>query len=156
MAFIFWICGVGLIVCAIIVLVKTIKLGNQIPNKKQVYIVILALLALGGIFLFIHSYEKKEADKKETVAWKTKDNSTMAYIMMQDFVKRRLKSPASAKFPFASEQDISIQKDEHEYVIFAYVDSQNSFGAMIRTYYSGVVKQIDAENWQLVTLDIGE
>lgn len=32
-------------------------------------------------------------------AWKTEDNKSMAYIMMEDFVKQRLKSPSTAEFP---------------------------------------------------------
>lgn len=133
------------------------KQGNDDAARKHKTIGIVCCIAVVIVFsLSIVNALNAPNKSKAADAWQTKDNSTMAYIMMQDFVKRRLKSPASAKFPFASEQDISIQKDEHEYVIFAYVDSQNSFGAMIRTYYSGVVKQIDAENWQLVTLDIGE
>jgi len=80
----------------------------------------------------------------------------MAYIMMQGFVKERLVSPASAKFPRMNNYDVKIQKDEHIYFIQGYVDSQNSFGAMLRTYYSGAVIQEDEKYWSLFKLDFDE
>lgn len=94
------------------------------------------------------------AEPKEP-KWKTTDNSIMAYVMMQEFVKDRLVSPASAKFPYGlrNNQDVTVKKNGDEYTIFGYVDSQNRFGAMLRTYYSGVIRQIDDKNWRLAALD---
>ena len=52
------------------------------------------------IFLFLAFGSTDSDDKpKNPNAWKTEDNSIMAYIMMEGFVKRQLKSPGSAKFP---------------------------------------------------------
>lgn len=59
------------------------------------------------------------------------------YAFIQKDVKAQLKSPGSAVFPPIEE----ITAVKHELicnVVFnGYVDSQNSFGALIRSYYAG-------------------
>lgn len=56
--------------------------------------------------------------------------------MSQDVVKKQLKSPASADFPYIGADGVSSVPDGMcNFLISAYVDSQNSFGADIRTYY---------------------
>lgn len=64
-------------------------------------------------------------------------NKMLAYNYAEDFIKQRLKSPSTAEFPGLFE------KDEHitdlgggEYQIRSWVDSQNGFGAMIRSRWS--------------------
>jgi len=61
-------------------------------------------------------------------------DKTLACIIAQDFVKQRLKSPKSAEFPPC--RDISIDYlGNKTYEVSGYVDSQNSFGALLRTDY---------------------
>jgi uncharacterized membrane protein len=120
-------------------------------TKIQYAMIFIFLIVLTFVVPF-----KMPEKKEDPNTWKKQDNSIMAYVMMQDFVKRRLVSPNSAKFPYTNDADVTIEKDGYEYVIFSYVDSQNGFGAMLRTYYSGVVKQIDDKKWELVILDIGD
>lgn len=86
--------------------------------------------------------------------WLTEDNSTMAYLMMEDFVTERLKSPGSAEFPGIWETASHTTKlDNHQYRISSWVDSQNTFGANVRTRFSGVVEQTAQDKWRLVSLD---
>jgi len=90
-------------------------------------------------------------------AWKTEDNSMMAYIMMEDFIPKYLKSPSSVKFPGFLKKDLHTTfLGNCTYRIRSYVDSQNSFGAMIRTWFTGEIKQISADRWQLVSLKFDE
>lgn len=59
---------------------------------------------------------------------------TDVWICTQDLVKANLKAPRTAKFP--SQYDISITfLGDSDYRILGYVDSQNSFGAMLRTNF---------------------
>lgn len=63
-------------------------------------------------------------------------DSTMAFVMSQKFVKQRLKSPATAKFPSRTDPAVKIHyTGDCQHTIQAYVDSQNGFGAIIRTTY---------------------
>jgi len=150
--------GCAFIFYAVYIMVKVQKKSNTEavtpPRNKSRNMLVVGIIffIVSGIGIFLTDFFKPEPPD----AWKTRDNSIDAYVMMQDFVKRRLVSPSSAKFPYTNDKDITIEKDGYEYVIFGYVDSQNVFGAMVRNYYSGVVKQIDDINWELVTLDIGD
>jgi hypothetical protein len=107
----------------------------------------VGLVIVAGYYIFFFQWPEA---KKDPNAWRTEDNSTMAYIMMQDFVKDRLKSPASAKFP--GMREIEMTKDGFEYSVAAYVDSQNTFGAMLRIQFFGVLRQSDKDNWTLILL----
>ncbi|KND51237.1 MAG: hypothetical protein ABA06_02915 [Parcubacteria bacterium C7867-001] len=70
------------------------------------------------------------------VQQKSEENSDVdAYIDAQAIVKKALKSPSTAKFPSSSEAKIS-RAGENIFNVESYVDSQNSFGAMIRSDWS--------------------
>lgn len=62
----------------------------------------------------------------------TKVTWSEAYIISQHYVKARLVSPATADFPFACDYN---QQNDTTFIIKSYVDSQNGFGAVIRTNY---------------------
>lgn len=64
-------------------------------------------------------------------------NNFLAYNYAEDAVKKKLKAPSTAKFPRTTEKDKHIKYlGNKEYQIDSWVDSQNSFGAMIRTNFS--------------------
>jgi len=75
---------------------------------------------------------------------------------MQEFVKERLKSPDSAKFQWISEPDCIIIKNEFDYTISSWVASANIFGVMLRTSFTGIIRQVDKDNWRLVELQFSE
>ena len=60
-----------------------------------------------------------------------------AYSYAENWVKDKLKSPSSAKFP-DSERKVNDTEyyGDNTYKIKSYVESQNSFGAMIKTNFS--------------------
>jgi len=103
------------------------------------------------------SFSEIKEKMKDPNYWKTTDNSTMAYIMMEDFVKGRLKAPSTAKFPgiLDGRSDHISYLGNQKYRINSYVDAQNSFGAMIRTRFSGVIEQISRDRWVLRSLTVG-
>ena len=117
---------------------------------KNLMVVGFILFAVSGIAILV------EELKPDPDAWKTRDNSSMAYAMMQGFVKEHLVSPSSAKFEWITEPQCVIVKEGFDYNIRSWVDSQNAFGAMIRTRFSGVVRQVDEKNWQLMELEFDE
>ena len=60
-----------------------------------------------------------------------------ALVGSQMVVEDNLKSPSSAEFPYITDSLVVITKiKENEYFVTSYVDSENSFGAMIRTFYT--------------------
>lgn len=69
----------------------------------------------------------------------------------RDIVEATLKAPATATFPYYKDF-VSRPNGPNEYVISGYVDSQNSFGAMIRTSFDCNVKKSEGEAWRLLSL----
>ena len=62
------------------------------------------------------------------------DYKTTAYIMCQLQVKNSLKLPSTPKFPASTEINIH-DLGNNTFDMDAYVNSQNSFGAMLRTQF---------------------
>ena len=81
--------------------------------------------------------EEKEKKKAEEEAKKERqkritENSSNAYIYTEKIVKDNLKAPSTAKF---SNQKYGYNEEYSRYVVSGSVDSQNSFGAMIRANF---------------------
>lgn len=91
--------------------------------------------------------------KKPKKTWRERDNSIMAYIMMETFIKRRLKSPSTADFQ-GLWSGRTVTKSHTVYSTRSYVDSQNGFSAMIRTKFWCQVKQISEDDWELVAFKV--
>jgi hypothetical protein len=72
--------------------------------------------------------------------------------MSQKFMKDRLKAPATAQFQDVSEADVNYLGDG-TYWVLSHVDSQNSFGAMLRTQFRCKVKDIGGDKWSLLELE---
>ena len=85
---------------------------------------------------------------------------TLAMLLCEDFVRERLIAPSTAKFPSSrKEADIwTLGKDsgmyENAFRVESYVDSQNSFGAMIRSYYTCDINYVGDDKWRLLDLEI--
>ena len=82
-----------------------------------------------------------------------------AYFYSEEFVKRGLKSPSTAKFPdyVMGVPDMSVIQvlNHHDdtYTVIADVDAQNSFGAMIRSQYVCKLHYSPKTgNWTLISL----
>lgn len=76
----------------------------------------------------------------------TGDNKMLAYNYAEDFVKQRLKSPSTAKFPGIFEKNDHITElGGGKYRISSWVDSQNGFGAMIRSRWSCTITFADGK-----------
>lgn len=89
------------------------------------------------------------------------DPRLLAYVMSQSFVEDKLKCPATASFPpYATLADVrpfGVQdRGGNLYVIMAYVDSQNSFGANVRTRYTCWLRRNGSESdkWSCESLDM--
>lgn len=117
--------------------------------------------------------EKIEYDNKKKIAEEEKakqkfekdleyiysiDNSNYVYEIIKSHVKENLKSPATADFP--PKKKIRIVKNKDTYIVQGYVDSQNSFGATIRTKYSAEIQQIgkdmDEDNFVIKSCNLLE
>lgn len=75
----------------------------------------------------------------------------MAGIMCQDFVKNRLRSPGSAKFPGVMDGEPKVSSlGSGRYSVRSYVDSENGFGALLRSDWSCEIRKVPGgDKWQL-------
>ncbi|WP_033137642.1 hypothetical protein [Aeromonas finlandensis] len=86
-----------------------------------------------------------------------KDESVMGYLMCKRLVETQLLSPSTADFPFTSDGSWSMGRQRYVYKL--HVDSQNAYGAMVRTnwhcdvQYKGLGESADINNWTLHKLE---
>lgn len=64
-----------------------------------------------------------------------------AYSYAEEFVKQKLKSPSSAQFPVLDEKLGHVEYiGENKYKISSWVESKNSFGAMLKTPFEATIR----------------
>ena len=134
--------------------------GDNPTNHKKNSLLLISILAsfvVIGLSVFI--YQVTQPSTQTTVDSSSSRVKTAEEIerdasrTAQRYVKSRLKCPSTAEFPDASVASISCE--DSVYTVFSYVDAQNSFGAMIRTYYE-VTLTYDSEkdDWIDVNVEI--
>jgi hypothetical protein len=95
---------------------------------------LLHISSILAIFAFIFLAFGSDDDNSSS---STATNKMLAYSYAEDFVKKRLKSPSTAEFPGLFEKAEHITElGNDEYLISSWVDSQNGFGAMLRSNFS--------------------
>ena len=79
-----------------------------------------------------------------------------AIVYCKNLVKSKLTSPATAKFPWNTVVDAFPAENHTTYHVLSYVDSQNKFGAMLRTHFKCKLKATgnDFEGWELIDLQL--
>ena len=108
------------------------------------------------------AYHQEQLEKVRAEQERVKrlaSQSGLAYSKAKDYVKQRLKAPSTAKFPFQLfSTDVLVNYlGDGQYLVRSYVDSQNSFGAMIRTYFQCVLQYNDrTESMGLISLTFDE
>jgi len=80
---------------------------------------------------------------------------SLAKVMAENFVRKGLRSPASAEFSSTSDTDIDYIGGG-AYRVKGHVDSQNSFGAMLRNYYFVDLFTKDGDEWFRTAVKIGD
>lgn len=137
------------------------SIGNKIkpknPNQPVTKEQLKGSIILGVIFLIL-GYIAWPNENKSDRGPKKEDISKLdvdAYVMSEEFIKKQLKAPATADFPGGSDGRVKYLGDSIFY-IDSYVDAQNSFGANLRSNYSGKVKYMGSDQWTNVDLILKE
>lgn len=118
-----------------------------------------ALIIWGAVSVFKSCTSKETSETKHAKVEKAEKvkvdegdvHGAWSYATL--FVERELKSPRSAKYPFAAASNGAVTYLGNDtYLVKSYVDSENSFGAMIRTNFTLTIKEDKATNkWILET-----
>ena len=137
--------------------------SKQPKDYKRFAVGCLALFIVGIIGAAI------EGNSSETTSNRNINNSTNtknqleeisdteACVISRNFIKPILKSPKTADFPMFD--CVAVESEENVWVVNSYVDAQNSFGAMIRSYYMVKLQytggnSLDSRNWELLDVSI--
>ena len=113
------------------------EISPQKAKRRAIWtLLVLGLIACSVFWLFTNvkvvdnGSSKMETQKAEVI------------VFCKEVVKRGLKAPSTAKFPFLPN---TIRVDPDTYEVNSYVDAQNGFGAMIRTNYTCRVSYIEGK-----------
>lgn len=106
------------------------------------------------VFFFIVGVDSQNNYSSQTPNFSTNDigDKIDLHVQAQQFVLQGLKAPATAKFPAFPYGAIDLGNDR--YKIISFVDSQNSFGALIRSDWTVVMKTSN-NSWVLERMIIG-
>ncbi len=135
-------------------------MNKRPPNSSQQQQPSLIILVGGGFLIFcvlFAVYAELTGMSKSPSPDAAGNLTTMAFVQCQDIVKGELVSPSTADFPF---MDFSANAaPDNLYIIKSYVDSQNGFGATIRTRWRCKARYIggdkaDPRSWKLVDLQM--
>lgn len=92
-----------------------------------------------ALSIFFTGCSEAPEDKAKEDAQKAADvldtEKIGAYVMAQEFVNDKLKSPGSAKYPDYDPSYVAVTSPNH-YSIKSYVDSQNGLAVLVRSDWS--------------------
>ena len=96
-------------------------------------ILIIGSVALIIVISIAISTTKHSSPSKIYIPKKARYTDQQALIQSYEFVKQNLKSPSTAEF---GSQGTITKLNDTTFIVINTVDSQNSFGAMLRSNYS--------------------
>ena len=100
-----------------------------LENKSRAFGVVFVVAALAAL---VFGYNACSSEDTEPVS------EIDALIHSRDCVKKQLKSPSTAAFAPLAESTV-IKTNDSTFTVLSWVDSQNSYGAMLRNAYTCTV-----------------
>lgn len=121
------------------------KREREVSRQRTLDDLRKGLIVLGGLALLAGLAKSGTNTSSESTSH---DTPSMAETMCHEFVTNRLKAPSTAKFPYShAEHKVDVLGSGH-YRVVSYVDSQNGFGAQVRsTYVCEVTTSDNGKNW---------
>jgi len=115
-------------------------------------VVVAVIVVVGLLWASAGAGKKSNSTSATPVSYSKPDNAD-AITFAQTFVKRLLKAPSTASFPWSfNEYDVS-DLGGGRWRVSGYVDAQNGFGAMLRSRWT-VEMQVEGSTWKLVDASI--
>jgi len=130
---------------------KTKKAPEKKKSSPNGCLVAILIIIVFAVISQLMPDDNSEPEKST----KAIDNHSpgLAYITIEKLVKRDLKSPKTAEFPSYKEKLKHTKYiGSNTYKINSYVDSQNSFGALVRTKFSCEVVFTGGDNIRMKNL----
>jgi hypothetical protein len=106
---------------------------RMLPARRVWIAASLALVAVLTSVVYVYWIPIENA----VLLWRVSEpGSDDAYRACQGFVRERLRAPATAVFPPSSLEIVSTAIGGGVFAVSSYVDSQNGFGAMVRSRFN--------------------
>jgi hypothetical protein len=129
-------------------------------EKKTKMWVWVVLIMIGVAFVFEVFRDKppgylKQPQQTEQKSFDKKDNCTMAFIISQEYVKRKLDAPRTADFPT---YDYKCRKESGEtYFVQSTVKFKNLYNVALEKTYQVKLQftggdDADNNNWKLISI----
>ncbi len=106
------------------------KMSVWTAGNKMIAVALLPLVFYGIIFV---ASNQSSSGGNTTVVNTSEDRKILSIVFAKSVIEDILKAPSTAKFVDVRAYELSNQKDV--WAINGYVDSQNSFGAVIRSQW---------------------
>ncbi len=115
--------------------------GGEAPKKKKVWKIVLfaflGLIAITFLASLMGGDSNATTERGRQIVEGTSDFDV--YVKAQEIVEKALQSPSTADFPPTSDAVVERRAD-NTYKVSSYVDSENGFGATIRTAWIAVFR----------------
>ncbi|WP_430648714.1 zinc ribbon domain-containing protein [Bradyrhizobium neotropicale] len=120
--------------------------GRRKAEHKKIGCAAAVLVVFGGIALLVLAGPKMTPEDRRALECNTKGASGAA-IWSRTLITEKLRSPSTASFPG---DEVSAWKGGCVFVVVGSVDSQNGFGAVVRTSYTAeITYSPEADAWRL-------
>jgi ribosomal protein L40E len=126
--------------------------GSKLPQKTSMLVKVLAIVFGIGLFtsIFAAVISPSSGAPSTPVAPSAYQLKLSAQVYSESYIERLLKSPSTAKFCHETVTDLG----ENRWRVSSCVDSQNSYGAMIRSDWETTLSYLGgdidtASNWKL-------
>ena len=133
---------------------------NTKPSNQTLRVIAAIGLSLVVLALFSRGGSNNATPTAPTVKappppkWDTDSGRIDAFVKSQTFMKRQLKAPSTASFPYITDSEVKVSHQGNgKFLVKAYVDAQNSFGAQIRTHYLCELQDKGDGTWSLISLN---
>lgn len=135
--------------------IKELMTKQGKPNDKAQYggYVVLALVGIVLYLVFAQFFGSDSSSSKRPK--EDVGDALTAFVMSQEFVEEKLVAPGTAKFPYF-DPSMATQVDKNTWIISSYVDSQNRFGALVRTKYRAKMQYIGNNQWKILDLNFSD
>jgi hypothetical protein len=126
------------------------KKKEKDKHNESIGCLILAIIAAIGVFLF-QMCKSNIDDSMPSSSQRSAPTEIDARVMAEVFIKKQLKAPLTAVFSEVK----STTMGSGEFLVTGMVDSQNSFGAMLRTGFEIRLRNEYADKWKMEYLKLG-
>ena len=142
--------------------IKLFKKQKDLKKIRLSFVSLALILFSIGIFLIGSDVDNKttqpQTDEEKRIALVNilKDREIDAESLVRLNVEDLLKAPSTAKFNLNEREEVESATGTAYIIVFGTVDSQNSFGAMLRSNIYAKLDYTNGKNGELVSLKIDD